>query len=421
MSRRVLGVGQLLDEARGVLDEGLGGVWVEGEVFEYRGAHSASGHRYFKLRDGEGTVSVILWRWQAERALHCELQEGMKVLVHGRFDIYTQRGTLSFLLDHVEPLGGVGDLARRFEELKKRLLAEGLFDPSRKRALPERPRRVVLITGRDSAAEADLLRGLSPAGAPLQVLLRHAPVQGKGAAEELVRALAEAASVRPDLILLARGGGSLEDLWSFNEEVLVRAVSASPVPVLCAVGHETDTSLCDYAADARAMTPTAAAVQVAESWRVARETVADLGAALEDAAVEHCALRRRALDRALRAYLSQAPALRLQRARAAVGSAEQRFLHAGARGPARARRAALAMASRLERAGPLRRTERARATLEGLRARLESANPLGLLDRGYAVVSRKGEDAYLRDAADVAAGDLLQVRLARGSVDARVE
>ena len=175
MSRRVLGVGELLEAARGALDDGIGGAWVEGEVFEYRGAHG-SGHRYFKLRDADASISVILWRGSAARALQCDLEEGMKVLVHGRFDIYSARGTLSFLLDHVEAQGGTGDLARRFEELKRKLQTEGLFDAARKQVLPERPTRVVVITGRDSAAEADILRGLLPAGSPLQVLIRHASV-----------------------------------------------------------------------------------------------------------------------------------------------------------------------------------------------------------------------------------------------------
>ena len=420
MSRRVLGVGALLDEVRVALEDGVGDAWVEGEIFEYRGAHR-SGHSYFKLRDADATVQVILWRNVAARALQCELVDGMKVLVHGRFDVYPARGSLSFLLDHVEAAGGTGDLARRFEEIKRRLQAEGLFDPARKRPLPERPRRVVVVTGRDSAAEADVLRTLRASGAPLQVLVRHAAVQGRGAAEELVQALADAVSVRPDLVLLTRGGGSLEDLWAFNEEVLVRAVASCPVQVLCAVGHETDFTLCEFAADLREITPTAGAATLTAGWQRVRARVVAQGDALQDAAEDALSMRRTALDRALRGYLAQAPARRLDRARMAVGSAEQRLVHAGSRRLAEARRRALGVARRVERGGPVRRLERVQGRLQALGERLEAANPLALLERGYAVVEVAGRPGYLRDPATVASGDALHIRVARGGIDARVE
>lgn len=420
VSRRVLSVAELLDEARSALDEGVGEAWVEGEVFEYRGPHR-SGHSYFKLRDPDATLPVILWRGVAARALQCELEEGMEVLVHGRFDVYPARGTLSFLLDHVEARGGTGDLAQRFEALKKRLQGEGLFDAERKRAVPERPRRVVLITGRESAAEADVLRTLQADGAPLELLVRHAAVQGQGAAAELVAALDDAVSVRPDLVLLARGGGSLEDLWAFNEEPLVRAVAEAPVPVLCAVGHETDFTLCDFASDRRAITPTAGAALIGEGWRQARVAVATLGAELQDAADEVLAVRRIALDQALRGYLAEAPARQLHRARMAVGGAEQRLVHAGALRVGDARRRALSAARRVERAGPARRVELLRRSLQGLGPRLEAGDPLGLLERGYAVVEVPGQEGYLRDPQQVESGDPLRIRVAQGSVDARVE
>jgi exodeoxyribonuclease VII large subunit len=420
VNRTVVGVSGLLEGARAALEDGVGEAWVEGEVFEYRGAHR-SGHSYFKLRDRDATVSVILWRGVAARALQCELQEGMQVLAHGHFDIYAPRGTLSFVLDHVEALGATGDLARRFEELKRLLRSEGLFDGARKRQVPQRPRRVVLITGRDSAAEADVLRTLRGSCAPVHVLVRHATVQGRGAAQELVQALDDAVAVGPDVVLLARGGGSLEDLWAFNEESLVRAVAACPVPIVCAVGHETDVTLCDFAADHRAITPTAGAATLAEGWLQARERVADEGEALMAAAGDAIAARRHALDRALRGYLAQSPARRLDRARMAVGGAEQRLLQTGASGLREARRRAQQAARRIERSGPARRTERVRSRLEAFDERLQAANPLGLLQRGYAVVEVEGKEGYLRDPAEVTSGDRLHVRVAAGSVDARVE
>ena len=189
---KALSVSALVAAAGRALDE-LGPQWVAGEVFEYRGAH-ASGHRYFKLRDEDASISVILWRGTAARALHCDLEEGRQVLVHGSFDIYPQRGSLSFLLDHVEDLGG-GDLAKRFEQAKARLRAEGLFDLERKRPIPARPRRIAVICGGASAAEADILRALHAAPAPLEILLLPTRVQGEGAAGELAASLARAASV----------------------------------------------------------------------------------------------------------------------------------------------------------------------------------------------------------------------------------
>jgi len=272
-----LSVAALVSAVCRALDDGVGEIWVAGEVFEAKTA--ASGHHYFTLADADAKLDAKIWRGVAARGLRCALERGAAVLVHGRLDVYAPNGRLSLIADRIEA-AGVGDLARRFEELKRKLLAEGLFDPAGKRALPPRPRRLVLITGKGSAAEADVLRTLQRSRAPIQVLVRHARVQGAGAVEDLAAALGEAASVGADLVMLARGGGSLEDLWAFNEEALVRAVSACPVPVISAIGHETDVSLCDYAADARAITPTDGARMAVEGWREVAARVAEAGAQL---------------------------------------------------------------------------------------------------------------------------------------------
>ncbi|MGB0685804.1 MAG: exodeoxyribonuclease VII large subunit [Planctomycetota bacterium] len=421
---KALSVSALVAAAGRALDE-LGPQWVAGEVFEYRGAH-ASGHRYFKLRDEDASISVILWRGTAARALHCDLEEGRQVLVHGNFEIYPQRGSLSFLLDHVEDLGG-GDLAKRFEQAKARLRAEGLFDLERKRPIPARPRRIAVICGGASAAEADILRALHAAPAPLEILLLPTRVQGEGAAEELASALARAASVAPDVILLARGGGSLEDLWAFNEEALVRAVADCPVPTVVAVGHESDTTLCDLAADERAMTPTAGAAGLLEGWRELLGELARLGRRLERRAHSGIQAAARPLAALQRRFREQSPERRLHRLRHRLGEAERR-LWQGAHEPLRAARRRLERRlARLQQASPERRLASWRTRLDRAEARLQGANPQALLARGYALVERRvtaeegGPPRYLRDASEAPRGTPLRIQLAEGSLDATVD
>lgn len=419
---RALTVSGLLETARSVLEGEVGRVRVEGEVFEYRGPH-ASGHYYFKLRDAGASVPVILWRGSAPRALKCRLEEGMKVVVEASFDIYLQRGSLSLILHRVEE-SGRGDLAARFERLKARLQAEGLFDPASKRVLPERPRRVVIITGRDSAAEADILHSIRARPRALQVHLRYARVQGEGAAEELVAALQDAAATRPDLILLSRGGGSLEDLWAFNEEVLVRAVHACPVPVLSAVGHELDFTLCDFAADGRAITPTAGACEVVRGWQEAAETMQELAAELEACMAERLQRWQRLLERRRHRLALQSPSQRLERLRSRFHHAEQTLQVAGERLVSPRREACRGKAWRLLRQGPEDRLQRLSARLEMARARLTAGDPRQLLQRGYALVERvdaeDGEHGYLRTSAGLLVGQGVRVQLAEGHFRAEV-
>lgn len=416
--REVLSVTAALERVQSTLDAGLGPLWVAGEVFDYRGPHR-SGHYYFKLQDERAVMEVKLWAGRARRALQCDLAEGRAVLAYGAFDVYPPRGNLSFILEQVEDRGA-GDLARRFEELKKRLRAEGLFEEARKRPLPERPRRVVLITGHPSAAAADVIRTLEEHDAPFRVLLRPTRVQGEGSGADLVAALAEAAHARPDLILLARGGGSLEDLWSFNEEAVVRAVAAAPVPVLCAVGHESDFTLCDFAADERAKTPTAGGVRLLAGWLDARRRVAELGAELADAAWAGAEDARLRLDRAARNLRVQQPGRRLDRMRHAVYESQVRLEGAAhalvGRGLARSLRAA----RRFSAASPARRLELLRSRLAGLDGRLKSVSPLAVLDRGYALVERVDRPGFLRSAAEAEEGDRIRVRLAAGELEADV-
>jgi exodeoxyribonuclease VII large subunit len=436
----VVSVSELIERGRVALDNAVGKVAVEGEVFEFRGAHS-SGHYYFKLRDADASIDVKMWRGTAARGMRCELQEGRAVLGIGRLDIWPKRGLLSFLLDEVHDLGA-GDLARRFEELKMRLRKEGLFDESRKRPIPARPRRVGLVTAVPSAAAADVERTWQDLRAPFEVLRFPSRVQGEGAAAEIVAAMQAAVRAGAEVILLTRGGGALEDLWAFNEELLVRAVAESPVPVLCAVGHETDSSLCDFAADLRSKTPTAGAAYLVEGWMRARRALAQWGQRLQRAGADQLALMRErfllsgqelpmawraerlrhraAWEHARLALRAQRPDRRLARARQRVNENELRFGFAWKAFCARRQAALLRAARGLAAAGPNVRLAAHRERLREYGARLAAGSPTALLQRGYALVEAIEQPGYLRDADQVQAGQVLQITLARGSLEAEV-
>ncbi|MBC8328388.1 MAG: exodeoxyribonuclease VII large subunit, partial [Planctomycetes bacterium] len=272
-----------------------------------------------------------------------------------------------------------------------------------------------------SAAAADVRRTLEESAAPFEVWLRPTRVQGAEAAADLVAGLEEAARARPDLVLLTRGGGSLEDLWAFNEEAVVRAVAACPVPVLAAIGHESDSCLCDFAADARAKTPTAAAVELCQGWEEARQRCAALAEALEAAGREGLAAGGRRL-RELRLLLrEQRPSRRVERLKDRLHQLHAELVLASGRRLQR-RRLSLERAGRgLSSASPASRAGWLRQRLAGLGARLEAGSPTALLERGYALVELPGRPGFLRRAADAAVGQAIRVRLARGELDARVE
>lgn len=414
----VVSISGLIERARLALDSHVGRLAVEAEVFEYRGQH-ASGHYYFKLRDEESSIDVKMWRGVANRGLHCRLQEGRSVLAIGRLDIWAKRGTLSFLLDEVHDLGA-GDLARRFEELKKRLRLEGLFDEQRKQAIPLRPQKVCLITARPSAAEADILRTFADAQAPFELEFIASKVQGEGAAEELVRALHQAVAAKPDVILLARGGGSLEDLWAFNEEVLVRAISDCPLPVITAVGHESDFTLCDFVADERAKTPTAGAARLCQGWQQALRDLRTLGARLKAATADHLRQAGQALHLRQLQLHGQSPSRRLERYRRHIHENELRIVHAVEQMLQRANTRFQRGSQGLRAAGPGRRMQQLQQRLSGLGARLNAGSPQALLQRGYALVQTEQDGPFLRDAATVSLGQNLRIALASGQLQAEV-
>ena len=438
--RQVLSPSQLNALARDLLEGQFPQVWVEGEISGF--SRPASGHAYFTLKDGRAQVRCALFRQNAQR-LRFAPRDGQLVQARGRVTLYEARGDYQLVLDHLEE-AGEGALRRTLEELKARLAAEGLFDAERRRPLPAFPRRLGVLTSPTGAAVRDVLSVLARRFPLLPVDVLPVPVQGDGAAARIRAMLAAAAaSGRYDVLLLTRGGGSLEDLWAFNEVDLVRAVAASPVPVVCAVGHETDFSLCDFAADLRAPTPSAAAELLVPDRRALAASLLQRRRALDRGLERRLAAGAQRADQAFLKLQALRPQLRLERGRARLDALHQRL----------DRRLRDALAVRAERASrllrrvdqqhPRRRLEAqahrlqlASQRLDALVARLVPArrqrlalaagalstlSPLATLARGYAIVQRADDGRVVRSPSQADQGDLLLARLAEGQLRLRVD
>jgi len=391
---RVHRVGDLVAGLQRLLDDRVGRLWVAGEISNLR--RPASGHVYFTLKDADGQLRAALFRGTARR-LPFEPEEGMEVVVYAEVTVYAPRGELQLVVRALEPRGA-GALQLAFEQLRRRLEAEGLFEPDRKRALPRLPRRVGLVTSRSGAALRDVLEVSRRRLPSLPLLLAPCRVQGLGAEEEIADALATLDAVGGvDVILLVRGGGSLEDLQPFNTERVARAVAGCTTPVVCGVGHEVDVTIADLAADARAPTPSAAAELAIPDRR-------ELAAGV--------AWRRARLERALRGRLAGWRASLAHHERVLRAHAPGRRVAAG-RARWDAARRALVRAVRA-------RLERGRARLERGAAGLDSLSPLAVLGRGYALVRREADGAIVREARDAPPGTRLAVRVARAELAAEV-
>jgi exodeoxyribonuclease VII large subunit len=427
-----------LVRACGRLLEGqYGDVWVEGEISNL--AQPVSGHVYFTLKDAGAQVGCACFRREA-RLVKFRLENGLKVRCHGRVTLYDAQGKFQLYVDRIEP-SGVGAAALALEQLKRRLQAEGLFDAARKRPLPFWPRVVGVVTSPTGAAVRDLIR-VTHRRAATRLVIAPAQVQGETAPQQLVAALARVARVPGvEVVVLARGGGSSEDLSAFNDEGLARAIAACPVPVISAVGHEVDVTVADLVADLRAATPSHAGEQLVPMQaelatrlarlderlgRAARHRITDERTRAEHAwgrltaaaaqAVTARRLRLQELDRRLAAAH---PAARLGRDRAALTALERRLAAAGpAARIARGHVARADLAARL-RAAMLKSVERRRGALGRLAGALGALSPLQVLERGYSV-TRDAAGAVLTDAAAVAPGAEVSVRLARGELGCRV-
>jgi exodeoxyribonuclease VII large subunit len=393
---RILTVSQLSALIEGLLESQFQSLWVGGEISEVSRPHS--GHIYFTLKDEQAQIRGVIWRSTAQR-MRFKLEEGQQVVCHGDLDVYPPRGTYQLVVRQVEPQG-VGALQLAFRQLAVRLEAEGLFDPARKRKLPAFPRRVGFVTSPTGAAIHDFLQVAARRFHGVQILVVPVRVQGEGSAQEIARGIALANRIRPalDVLVVGRGGGSLEDLWSFNEEVVVRAIHASQVPVVSAVGHEIDVTLSDLVADVRALTPSEAAERVIPS---AEELTSRLAAHQR-----RMAAILRARVTAIRRQLEQLRARRVLREPRAFIFDLSRRLDDLDQHASRAIRQRLTVAQ-----------DRTRS----LTARLESLSPLAVLARGYSVTTRAETGEILRDASAVTLGECLTTRLLRGAILSRVE
>ncbi len=436
--RRVWTVAALTAAIGEVLGREFPDLWVAGEISGVRLANS--GHYYFTLKDGEAQIRCVCYRLAA-RYLRFKPQDGVAVLARGRLDVYAPRGEYQLIVDALEPQG-LGALQLAFEQLKKKLAEEGLFDATRKRPLPKYPGRIGIVTSLDGAVIRDMLQVLGRRFPGLHVRIFPAQVQGPGSAEEVIRALDWfSASGWPDVVIVARGGGSLEDLWTFNEEAVARAIARSKVPVISAIGHETDYTIVDFVADVRAPTPSAAAEivipprqqllgQIAAARgrleQAIRYRLAQCGRRLHELGIDRPAhilqrlmgRRQQRLDE-LEGRLRERWRQRLAVRRSRWQELESRLRRQDLRLRLAEARRRLEILTRRTQQGVQLRLARLRAHLEALRAELGHLSPLAVLERGYAIV-RDPEGRVVRDARSAAPGALLHILLARGRLRARV-
>ena len=452
-SRRIYGVRELVSAVRNHLEKGYPDIWVEGEISNYRPADS--GHLYLTLKDGDSQLRLVMFRTQA-RLLRFKPQNGMQVIARGRITMYEARGEMQLLAEFMEPMGA-GALQVAFEQLKAKLAAEGLFDPARKKPLPTLPRRIGVITSPRGAVIQDILNVLRRRHHSLNVLIYPAQVQGESAVAEVSAGLrffnkhGENNPASPqtapsdfavDVIIIARGGGSIEDLAAFNDESLVRQVAASRIPVISAVGHETDFTICDFVADLRAPTPSAAAELVIRSKVELEESVAALRerlrramqykllrerqnllpleknrvfARMEDA----IARRQQRVDELrfrLESLMRQRLAATSRRLEITTSQLHQRDLRRQLKAQQRE------LFSRLEAlaAATQRYLMRRRSRLEQATGTLAALSPVAILERGYSLIF-SADGSLVKSAAQLAPGDLIRARLAQGEANARVE
>jgi exodeoxyribonuclease VII large subunit len=388
---RIVEVGWLVRYIKDLLAEDytLQDVWVQGEISGYKQA--ASGHRYFTLKDSYAAIRCVLFAGYRVPPL----REGMAAFIHGRMDLWEQRGDIQFYVDDVRD-AGEGLLSLRFEALKARLEAEGLFAPERKRPLPERVRAVGVVTSLQAAALSDILRTLRLRCPLVEVIVAPTLVQGDGAADQIAAAIDLLnAHGQTDVIIVARGGGSIEELWAFNEEPVARAIARSRTPIVTGVGHETDFTIADLVADVRASTPTAAAVATVPDAAQWRSAIEGASIRLDDAIASHILVLADSLHAAQRQLGRASPARGIEAARQRIDEATE----------ALTLRASHLLALRT-------------ASLRSSALRLHALSPMLTIARGYAIVRREADGALVTSVAQVAPGDGLNIHLADGRLAA---
>ncbi len=436
----ILTVTQLTARIKGTLEEAFPAVWVKGEISNFRGVHG-SGHAYFCIKDASAQIDVVVFRTTLAR-LGFPLRDGVQVEAFGQLTVYPQKGDYQLVVREMRP-AGLGALLLALEDLKRRLAADGLFDAARKRPLPAYPRRIGLVTSPVGAAVRDMVKVLRTRWPSIGIVLAPVRVQGEGAAAEIAEAIERFGRLGGvDTLIVGRGGGSIEDLWAFNEEIVVRAIVASPIPVISAVGHEVDVTLADLAADVRAATPSNAAERAVRVRDDVARAAARLRADLDRAIVATVSVRRQQLADRLGKYgfQRQGDVIRMHQQRvddlgwrmrtalgARVAATRERLVSLAAGYGLREFPRTLAVRRDAVRQRAERLIDRTvdsllqrRVQLQGFGDRLRALSPRAVMERGFCLV-RGADGTLLRQAAAVAAGDRVTIEFSRGEADARIE
>jgi len=453
-------ISQLTRRVKGLLEDDIGAVWIAGEISNWKVA--ASGHSYFTLKDAGSQIDAVMFKGSLNK-LKFPPQNGLEVIAHGRVTVYEARGNYQIVLDDMQPKG-MGALQMAFERLKKKLEAEGLFDQAHKKTLPLLPRRIGIVTSPTGAAIRDMINVLGRRFANVHVILYPAKVQGEGSAEEIVRGIRALDAYGVDVMIVGRGGGSLEDLWAFNEEPVVRAVFAARTPIISAVGHEIDFTLCDFVADLRAPTPSAAAELVIQEQEALAQRIQLLRRRLAKALTQrverarhrlHLAqgsyyfkrpdelVRQRRMQfddlymrlgdhlqgqvddtrlriaRASRALQLLSPVVQLHRAQERLARLRHRLAAEGRRQPVALRERSTQARRRLVVLAP-GIVARGRAEVAPLAGRLNALSPLAILSRGYALAWNEKDNTLVRSADALKPGDGLRIRFGEGALRATV-
>jgi len=371
-SKKVYSVTELTRKIKNILEQNFSHVWVEGEVSNF--LRHSSGHMYLSLKDENSALSCVFFRRENQK-LKFEVENGMQVLALGRISVYEPRGQYQIYIESLEPQG-LGALQLAFEQLKKKLDKEGLFDAARKKALPYLPQRIGVVTSPTGAAVRDIINVLSRRWPGIEILINPVKVQGAGSAEEIAQAIAEFNEYgKIDTMIVGRGGGSLEDLWAFNEEVVARAIAASEIPIISAVGHEIDFTISDFVADLRAPTPSAAAELVVPRRDELQNTIENYKTRISQALLSGVNSTRQFLDEAL---------------------------------------------SKLSK--NLRHTlELMNSRLKEVSGKLGALSPLSVLKRGFSITYKLADNKIIKTRKELVAGDKIKTRLASGEVISRVE
>lgn len=410
-------IADLTSTIREVLEESVGEVWVTGEISNFR--NPGSGHLYFTLKDATATLNAVMFRGDASR-VGFALKDGLAVLAKGRITVYEARGQYQLQVMQLRPRGQ-GSLQEKFEALKRKLDAEGLFDSDRKRELPVFPETIGIVTSLQGAVLQDFTKILSRRAPGIRILVRGVRVQGDGAATEIAEAIAAFnRDKNVEVIVIARGGGSLEDLWQFNEESLARAIAASELPTISAVGHETDFTIADFVADLRAPTPSAAAELVSREWQEWRDEVAALRQRMERAVQSTLRDRRAQWERLRQSYVFREPRRVIEQMQQRVDDLIE-LLRDNLRRGVEGRRHQLDMIRlRWAAVDPRQTIARRKEQLAQWEARLRALGPAATLQRGYALVL-DADGKIIREANAKLAGKNATVRLAKGELTVKIE